>query len=226
MKSILAIAALLVTAGCAGSNPTIDTTDETAVTFDGLYPVKGGTADAAWARPGVDLSRYSKILLQGVGIEYRPGGETGRMYRASSSGDHYEISDRQKAKLKEVMQKELREELSRSKNFTVVDKPGPGVLLIRAALLDVVSYVPPEPMGRNEIYLSKVGEATLVLEIRDSVSEAIFARAIDRRAAEEMGGGFAESNRVQNTAEVRRLARTWARTLRERLDTYGAAIEK
>ena len=96
------------------------------------------------------------------------------------------------------------------------------MLLVKAGLLDVVSYVPPEPIGRNEIYLSRVGEATLVLELRDSLSDTILARAIDRRAAENRAMGFTESNRTTNSAEVRTVVRGWARVLRRRLDTYGA----
>ena len=212
---------VLLAAGCAGSNPTVDTSAEAERTFDGLYPVKGTTADAAWARPGADISQYSKIMLQGVGIEYRPGGESGRFYRAGSGADHFEITDNQKARLEEIVREKFLEELARSERFTIVNEPGPDVLLIRGGLLDVVSYVPPDTVGRSEIFLSSVGEATLVLEIRDSVSEAIIARAIDRRAAEDMSG-FNRSNRVTNSAEVRRLAGHWARKLRERLDTYGA----
>jgi hypothetical protein len=196
---------LALVAACATSTPTLDTSSEAELSFDGLYPIKGGSADAAWMRQGADISKYSKIMLQGVGIEYRPGGESGRLYHARSSADHFEITDQQKAKLVQVMR---------------VDEPGPDVLLIRGGLLDVVSFVPPEPVGRSEIYLSRVGEATLVLEIRDSVSEAVIARAVDRRAAED-SLGFNESNRVNNAAEVRRMAKTWARLLRERLDSYG-----
>jgi len=213
-------AAMLLAAGCASSTPTIDTSAEAEMTFDGLYPVKGGSADAAWARPGADISQYSKIMLQGVGIEYRPGGESGRLYHSRSSADHFELTEEQKARFEELLRKEFREELGKSERFTIVDEPGPDVLLIRGGLLDVVSYVPPEPVGRNEIFLSQVGEATLVLEIRDSVSEAIIARAIDRRAAED-SMGMTRSNRVTNTSEVRRMVSFWARTLRERLDTYG-----
>ena len=59
--------------------------------------------------------------------------------------------------------------------------------MIRAGLLDVVSFVPPDPVGgRTEIYLSRVGEATLVLEIRESESGATLIRAVDRRAAEPL----------------------------------------
>jgi hypothetical protein len=96
------------------------------------------------------------------------------------------------------------------------------VLLIKGGLLDVVSFVPPEQGGRNDIYLSRVGEATLVLEMRDSVSNAIILRAIDRRAAENMSGSFTRSNSVSNMAEARRLARVWASIVREALDRFMA----
>jgi hypothetical protein len=211
---------LALVAACASSTPTLDTSPEAEMSFDGLSPIKGGSADAAWARPGADISQYSKIMLQGVGIEYRPGGESGRLYHARSRADHFEITDKQKAKFVEVMRDAFRDELGRSERFTIVDEPGPDVLLIRGGLLDVVSFVPPETVGRSEIYLSRVGEATLVLEIRDSVSEAIIARAVDRRAAEDVSG-MSESSRGHNAAEVRRMAKTWARLLRERLDSYG-----
>jgi len=216
------ISCLALFAGCATSNPSIDTSPEAEVTFDGLHEVKGGRADKAWARPGVDISKYSKIKLQGAGIEYRPGGESGRTWSSRSSGGPYEVTEQQKTRLRELVQEEFLEELAKSEHFTLVNEAGPDVLLIRGAILDVVSYVPPDPIGRSEIYISQVGEATLVLELRDSITEAILARAVDRRAADSMGSiGLQESNRVTNTAEVRRLVRSWARLLRERLDGYA-----
>ena len=192
--SMVMLSAVFAFSGCAA--PTVDTSDESKMTFDGLYPVKGSRADEAWARPDVDLTQYSKIMLQSVGVEYRPGGESGRTFYSRSRGGPYEVTE-----------------------------SGPDVLLIRGGLLDVVSYVPPDAVGgRVDVYLSQVGEATLVLELRDSITEAILARAVDRRAAEDFAG-LQESNRVNNRAEVRRLAQTWARMLRERLDEFGAPAE-
>lgn len=211
------VVSLAIVAGCATPTPTVDTSNEAEATFDGLYPISGSKADAAWARPDADLSQYSKIRLQGVGIEYRPGGESGRMYSARTSNSHFEVTAEQRARFEDVMREAFREELARSEHFTIVEEDGPDVLLILGGLLDVVSYVPPEPAGRSDIYLSRVGEASLVLEIRDSITHATLARAIDRRAA-EAGVGFSESNRVSNKVEVRRLAQWWARALRTRLD--------
>ncbi len=210
---------LALIAGCATPVPTVDTSPEADVSFDGLHPVKGTRADLAWARPDVDISQYSKIMLQGAGIEYRPGGERGTTYSARSRGGPYEVTEKQKARLREVVQEKFVEELSKSEKFELVNEPGPDVLLVRGYVLDVVSFVPPEPMGRSAIYIREVGEATLVLELRDSITEAILARAVDRRAAESIGE-FQKSNRAMNAASVRRLAGFWARLLRERLDAY------
>jgi hypothetical protein len=213
-------------AGCATSTPTIDTSPEAEVTFDGLHEIKGGRADQSWARPGTDLTQYSKIMLQGAGIEYRPGGEAGRTWHTRSSGGPYEVTEAQKAAFREIVAEKFLEELGQSEHFTIVSEAGPDVLLIRGAILDVVSYVPPEPVGRVDIYLSSVGEATLVLELRDSITEAILARAVDRRAAESSSIiGLSESSRVSNTVEVRRLAGAWGRMLREQLDEFGAPKE-
>ena len=60
------------------------------------------------------------------------------------------------------------------------------VLLVMGGLLDVVSFVPPDPVGGwSEVYLSRVGEATLVLEIRDSITQTTLATAIASAAHAE-----------------------------------------
>lgn len=215
--------AMLFTA-CTATTPQIVTSDATAMTYDGLYPVKGISADSAWARPDVDWSSYSEIYLDDVDIEYRPGGESGRTSFSRSSGGPFEVTEPQKARLQQIVEEAFREELGGGGRFKLVDQPGPGTLLIRASLLDVVSYVPPESAAsvRERVFLTRVGEATLVLEIRDSVTNTVFARAVDRRAAESVFR-MQESTRITNEAEVRRLATTWARRLQIRLEEVTAS---
>lgn len=207
---------------CTATPPTIDTSPTAEVTYDGLHAILNSSADKAWAKPDVDFSGYTKIKLESVGIEYRPGGEAGRSWMARSRGGPYEVTEDQRIRLQKTVAEAFRDELAKSNRFTIVENAGPDVLLIRGALLDVVSYVPPDSTtGRGGVYLSSVGEATLVLEIRDSITNAILARAIDRDAAEDMGGMMTESNRVTNSAEVRRLVRRWARSLREGLEGFS-----
>ena len=90
-------------------------------------------------------------------------------------------------------------------------------MLIRGGLLDVVSRVPPGPMGNTQIFIDSVGEATLVLEIRGSLSNTIYARAVDGRAAASTFQ-LHLSNRATNRAEIHRLGRHWGRVLREALE--------
>jgi hypothetical protein len=220
-SSVVLLFLSLSIGGCATPIPTIDTGPNAEVTFDGLYEIQNSAADKAWAMPGVDLSNYTKIRLQSAGIEYRPGGESGRTFTARSRGGPYEVTEEQKARLSKLAGELFIEELGKSERFTLVNEAGPDVLVVRAALLDVVSYVPPETTGRSDVYLSTVGAATLVLELRDSITDAILIRAIDRDLAEDMSGMMSESNRVTNTAEVRRLIRGWMSTLRERLDSFN-----
>lgn len=141
-----------------------------------------------------------------------------------SRGGPYFIDENSRARFEELVRETFLDEMRQIERYTLVNDAGPDVMMIRGALLDVVSYVPEDPMsgaGRSSIYLSSVGEATLVLELRDSETGAILARSIDRRAAEQMGGMMTESNRVTNAAEVRRLVRFWGRRLREGLDGFG-----
>ena len=77
-------------------------------------------------------------------------------------------------------------------------------------------------MGRSSIYIDKVGEATLVLELYDSESDAILARSVDRRAAERSGNTMMNSNPVSNKAEVSRLGRVWGTMLRNGLESLIA----
>ncbi len=177
--------------------------------FDGLREVKNATADRAWIRADLDLTGYTKILPINLGVEYRP------VKRGSRS--EFPVPAEAREKFEALITEIVQEELAKSERYTITDQPGPDTLIVVGGLLDVVSKVPPEPIGRGEIYLSEVGQATLVLERRDSETNTILVRVLDRRAARRAGGGT-WSNTVTNTAEVRRLIRRWATLLRKRLD--------
>ena len=225
-RSIIFVVATVLYSGCTTAPPTIDTSPDAEVTFDGLYPVINGGMKETWARPGIDLSPYSKIMLQGAEAEFRPGGQNPRTSRTLGANDHFAVTPEQKAKFQELMGIAFVDELSKSEHFTIVDEPGPDVLLVQGILLDVVSFIPGDTVGRSDVYLSRIGEVTLVLEIRDSVSGAIYVRGAERRAAGNTSAtGFTRSNSVTNRAEFRRVATRWATVLREGLDRFMAPEE-
>jgi len=203
-------AAISLLAGCATQNEPPVLGDEES--FDGLRRVENSRASAAWIRPGVDFSSYNKIRLQGAGLSFRP------VTRIGSNAREFPVSEANQQRMKEILAEVFTEELEKSTRFELVQDYGPEVLTVWGGLTDVVSFVPPERGARDRIFISDVGAATLVLELRDSQSNTTLARAVDRRAASRAGGTMQRSNSASNWAEVRRVARRWATMLRERLD--------
>ena len=203
--------------GCASSTGGVRTLEVSQEkSFDGLLEVTNSRASKAWVRPDLDLSVYSRVRLEGAGIEFRPVRDRPNSMRASGEGQP--MSQTAQTRLADIMRKAFERELARSERFELTEEVAPDVLTVWGGLIDVVSFVPPQRAGRDDIYLRRVGEATLVIELRDSESNATLMRILDRRAAERGPGGIMNSNPVSNTADVRRLANAWARLFRQRLD--------
>jgi hypothetical protein len=208
--AMLATAGILTACTSTGVSPELGTEES----FDGLRRVENSRASKAWMRPDFDVSSYTKVRLEGAGIEFQPARRGGTSTR---SGRAFPVTEAQEARLVEILVSAFREELARSERFELVETKGPDVLTLWGGLLDVVSFVPPQRPGRGDVFLRSVGEATLVIELRDSLSHATLARVMDRRAANRVGN-TSRSNPVTNWAEVRRVARRWATLVRTRLD--------
>ena len=108
------------------------------------------------------------------------------------------------------------EGLSKIENFTYTDQPGPDVLTLEIGLADVVSFVPPNRSGRDQYYISNLGQALLVMQIKDSQSNEVLARVADRRNVEPTF--VQESNPVTNIQEVKRSFAVWPDRIRRGLD--------
>jgi hypothetical protein len=219
MKTLIILALAVLMAGCA-QEPTLQQGPDAEITFDGLVRIDHGQFKDSWADPDIDFSQYNKIMTGKAVFEFRAVKKShSASFARRSNESEFWISDANKEKLIEVVTEVFRKELDKSEKFTRADGPGRDVLVIVGGLHDIVSRVPPDMVGRGDIYLSSVGEATLVLEARDSLSGETIYRAIDRRAAEQIGGQMNISNRVTNMSEVRRMAQRWATRLREGLDS-------
>ena len=106
--------------------------------------------------------------------------------------------------------------------YEIVEAPGPETLRISAAIVDLYVTAPDtNPSGRVRTYTANSGQMTLVLEVRDSVTGEILARAVDRRSGRS-SGTWTVTNRMTNTADARQAIRVWASSLRQALDElYG-----
>jgi hypothetical protein len=213
--SLIAAAAVLALS-CESPPPQLQQGPDAEVTHDGLVRLDRSRMQRAWMKPDADFSQYTRFMVGPPVFRFKAVRGSGRSAR-TGQGAFY-ISEENRARLEEEVRLVFRDELSKSRYFQRVEEPGPDVLLLEGAMLDIVSRVPPQTAGRSDVFLSSVGEITLVLQLADSETGEVLARAVERRAAQSAGGSLQWSSPVTTWAEVRRLARRWARNLRERMD--------
>lgn len=182
----------------------------------------------AWVHPDADFTRYNQLMFaETADWEFRdvgPAKTTRSNIYSSNSRNEYGIREEDRAKFKQTVSEAFMKEMERSKKFKIVDKAGPSTILIKAAVVDIVSNVPPEYIGRSEVYLASTGEATLVLELLDSETGAVLAYVEDRRKIQPAGSSGSinsftmPSNSVTVWADVKRWARSGASRLRTTLE--------
>ncbi|MEZ5549991.1 MAG: DUF3313 family protein [Pseudomonadales bacterium] len=218
MIAVWPVSLMLGSSSCV-SDSAVRIEPEGPITYDGLHRVEQPSLDEAWAMPDLDLTRYRNVPLEPTEVSCREVKSRSTLHSRTSTQGDFPLSDVAKAKLQDIVHKAFEQQLSQSSFYGLADRAARDVLLIRAPLIDVVSHVPPQPIGRSDIYLRSIGEATLVLELRDAVTDEILARAVDRRAADH-ADLFIEFSTVTAWSEVRLVAKGWASLLRQRLDEY------
>jgi hypothetical protein len=177
------------------------------LTEEGLYPVSMARVGFAAIKPGTDLSIYRRLMIPDVLVSHK------------DDRRNHELGDREIANLRRYFHEELEKELQEKGGYQIVNEPGEDVLFVRTWLMDLLVKTPPEPTSaRSKVYVASAGEVTLVVELRDSQTGELLARAADRREVSAPGQGLQRSVSVTNVREVRRLFAYWATLLRERLD--------
>jgi hypothetical protein len=188
--------------------------------WDGLVEVNARQMDAAFLAPGADFRPFGKVMLDKPEAAFRQNWlrDVNRGMRGTGR-----VTEADAARILEAVQTDTTDifaEEFRRGGYEVVTTPGPDVLRVRTGILDLVVNAPDAATtGRSRTFTANAGEATLVLEARESVGAGLLARAIDRRETRRIAG---QANRVTNTADFRQLARDWARISVRQLDTLKA----
>jgi hypothetical protein len=214
MKKILTFcitAALLAMAAHAAQDPE---------SIEGLTKVRSKNADLVYLRPGVDFRTYTKVMLDQTEVSFRPGWQ--RSYNNTVRGGR-RINDDDMARAADQVRTGFGEIFAQAYSqggYQVVTEAGPDVLRLRTGVINL--YVSaPERMtaGISRTYSVEAGEATLVIEARDSQTGALLGRLFDLRTAGDISG---LRNSVSNRADFTDLFRTWARASVRGLDALKA----
>ena len=216
MRSTLLISLFALLAACQGT-PTLQSGPNAQISYGGLTRVDNTRLDTAWVRAGIDLSDYDSLMLVGAGIKFRSVRDVNRIYLSNFQG--IALDDEQKDYIQRTAREVFTEAIARTDQFEIVDEPGPNTLTLTGSLIDVVSYVPPEDDSVDTIYfyLSELGEATLVLELADSESGQVLARATDRQTLEPLNPNI-ESDIITNRFELEAELNRWGNQIRSSLE--------
>jgi hypothetical protein len=178
-----------------------------------------------WVLPGVDPSKYDKVFVWEGQFEYRdvgPARKTRSMRYSHKS--EFGIAEDARRRFEEIVREAFGKEIVKAESFrliTDVADVDTSTLILRGGLFDIVSRVPPATVGRADIYLANIGEATLALELIDAESGTVIALVAERRAIEtlnRMGGPGMPTNTATIIGDIRRWAGNLARRLRVALD--------
>lgn len=179
--------------------------------FEGLVTIRSAVFDEVQARPGIDLSAYDAVLFDDIELAFRTPDRSKR---------EFPLSAQQKADFQAALQQAFDTEFSGMQSPKLVTDAGPNVLKLDVRVQDISARVPPQTtgrVGRAAVFLEALGEVTLVLEIFDSESGEILARAIDKAALK--GAGMREGSDVVTKWDgIEALCARWAATTRKRLE--------
>jgi hypothetical protein len=206
LRTILgAVLAAALCAACATESRLPD------VTHDGLERVKGSRVARAWVKPGVDFSQYTEVGLLDCFVSFR------RNWRMNHPGVRTRDMERIKRDLASEFRSVFTQELENG-GYPVVTDAAEHMLLVRPAIIDLNVAAPDtNTSGRSDSFTASPGQMTLVIELFDSVSNEILARAIDRRTARNVGN-IQWTTRGTNRDAARRILRRWAGLLVAKLD--------
>ena len=191
-------------------------------TYEGLYKVKSKRFDLAYVATGVDFTAYDAVLLEEPKVAFQRNWQ--RNYNSSASFDR-RIDDEEAAQILEAARDGIAQvfaETFREHGYTLATSPGPKVLTLNTAVIDLQVNAPDTmTAGRSVTFSREAGEAKLVVEVRDSTSGALLGRAIDRRTIGD--GPIYRRDMVTNRSDFERAFGHWAKISTEALDDLRAA---
>jgi hypothetical protein len=181
-------------------------------TWDGLVKVQAKKLDEVYLLPQADFREYTKVLLDPTEVAFR------KNWQRDQNRDRLDLSNRvsdaDARRILDDAQKGFQkyfEEAYAKGGYQVVTAPGPDVLRISTAIVNL-DVTAPDTMSpnRGRTFSRDAGEATLVIEARDSLTGELLGRALDNRETSDMGPYV--RNSVTNAAAFEQVFRRWADT--------------
>jgi len=220
MKYHKIILASVVTIFCATAGTAIAKKDELPeVTVDGLERVPDSKLAVVYAEPGASLAQYQRIMLLDPYVAFK---KNWARNQRSRSADKLRVNSRDVEKIKNDLALEfdvIFKKTLEDGGYAIVEEAAQDVLLVRPAIINLDVNAPDTMRaGRSRTYTTSAGEMTLYIEIYDSVTGDLIAKALDRRIDDKRQGYYTWTNSVTNKAAAKRILGGWATILLDALN--------
>ena len=187
-----------------------------AATSDGLVAVRSWNLDELYLRPNADVSSYRGVVIDPVQVSFRKDWnrdfvDPHARLRRLSQDDVRKIADDTAIGMQNALA-----DAFRAKGYTIATAPGPGVLRLSPTVTNVYVNAVEDLYtgGTTKSFTKDAGEATLLLDVRDSVSGTLLGRVVDRRTAQQTKGtqpsDLIRSPRVTSSFWMEDLFRKWS----------------
>lgn len=221
IKQLLCAGLALMLMACA-SEPKVASVSKDDVIMDRLHRVTNADAALVYVDPDVDFSRYTKVMVDPLGVDnveiIQP--DTSGSASMRTRGSDWELSDEDKSKLRAAFDEVMRTQLQDKGDYPVVTDAAADVLRITTVLTALAPNAPPDDgksrnLGRGRVYTKGTGSVYISVAFADSETGEILAVVKDTKSSRDH---FGVNNSVTNFSEVKFMFSGWARAIRARLD--------
>jgi hypothetical protein len=221
MKNLLIVLSILLLA-VAPATTIAKKKDIPEYTVEGLKLVPNTKNIAlVWAEPGANLSQYERVYLVEPYVAFKKNWQ--RDQNRGSMKVKTSDMDRIKIRVKELFMEVFTEELENG-GYTLANERAEDVLLVKPAIIDLDVNAPDiMTAGRTNTYAQSAGSMTLYLELYDSETDDLLAKALDAKADRQTSYMQWQTGPA-NRAAAKRMMKPWAEALREGLDEARTPI--
>jgi hypothetical protein len=206
---LAALVAVTLALGTAGLTPAAAAKSLPETSPEGLKLVPKTKVSAVYLREGATFGDYDKVMIIDCHVAFRKNWQ-----RDHNRDSAFRVSDADVTRIKTELADEFRKVFTAqltAKGENVVSTPGAGVLVLRPAIVNLDITAPDvAAAGRSRTFTASAGQATLFLELYDSVTSELLARAIDVKAANSTWGFISVTNGATNRTEAQRMLKKWA----------------
>ena len=186
-------------------------------TMEGLKRVPNPHSLAVvYAEPGANLSQYQRVYLAEPYVAFRKNWERDQY---SGTGRRVKTKDMENIKenVRDLFLEVFTQELTDG-GYDLAEGVGEDVLVAKAAIIDLDVNAPDTMRaGRSATFVSHAGSMTLYIELYDSETGDLLAKALDPRSDYDRAYMQWQTGPA-NRAAGKRMMKPWAVALREGLD--------